>query len=226
MDKDRLKTIFGEKDLTPITLPSGHIAWVLLELDNISIVINDGEKGKRFNDLGHPEEEFIYVLDGYLEYIDGRIAKSGEAVFHIADAPHTGGYSGRLLSIKVLPQIPLPPLDTQIMKTTIIPKEIEPVRGEGFSPDADFKPLAVSRNFSVLLVATNRKNEWIHSRSPGKGIVYCLMGQLEYSDGRTVRENEAICFHPGQSSPDRFISPGPVRFLEIAVPPDPRLLEK
>ncbi len=92
---------------TTVRFPSGSVIKPLIVTDNVSVCMIEAKPGAEFAGPGMPQKEILYVIEGRMEFNDGRVAKRGEAVCNLADIPHPGRYPRRgpirLLEIKSPP---------------------------------------------------------------------------------------------------------------------------
>ena len=65
-----------------------------LATESFSIVMNESEPGSSFTGTVHPEKEIVYVIQGQLEYENGRVVTGGEAIINLPDIPHPGRRGG------------------------------------------------------------------------------------------------------------------------------------
>jgi len=60
----------------------------------LSIVMNESEPGSSFKGTVHPEKEIVYLMQGRLEYDNGRVVDPGEAVINLPNILHPGRRGG------------------------------------------------------------------------------------------------------------------------------------
>jgi quercetin dioxygenase-like cupin family protein len=224
MELDLMKKVFRKGDTEPFeVLPSGHTAWLLAKVDNLTANIFESKQVAEFPSPCHQEEEFIYVLEGHLEYDDGRVARAGEAVYNLPNIPHPGRYTGRLLDILVCPETGTSPPSKDSMSKVIRVGDIE-THGDVMASDIR-RILLITENVSFCITEAQPGTSWVEPGHPEKEIVYILQGQLEYDDGRVVRAGEAIVNFPNVPHPGKRGKQELARLLEIKSPPSSRLLK-
>ena len=107
-----------EKDKKPvrgIILPRSefekdtiHVNLKLKSGYNVGIELTDLTKitvhGCEAGEYRLPEKEIVYVLEGQIEFDDGRVVRVNEAICNLPNIPHSGKYTGieslRILEIK------------------------------------------------------------------------------------------------------------------------------
>jgi quercetin dioxygenase-like cupin family protein len=224
MELALMKKVFRIADIEPFeALPSGHTAWLLTRVGNLSAVILESKQEAEFPSSYHQEEEFIYVLEGNLEYGDGRVAKAGEAVFNLPDSRHTGRYHGRLLCIRVFPEAGKSASDRDLMRQVM--------RKENVKTFYDAKIMSTRRlwaateNFSIVTIESQPGSTFRGIKHPEKEILYLIQGHLEYEDGRVVKDGEAVVNLPGMPHSVGRKGTRLTISLEAKAPADPRILE-
>jgi quercetin dioxygenase-like cupin family protein len=225
MELALMQQVFRIADAEPFeTLPSGHKAWLLAKVDNLSATILETEKEAELPSPCHEEEEFVYVLEGLLLFDDGREARKGEAVYNFPNISHPGKYSGKLLSIKVYPQS-----NTSLPEKTLMD---EVIRMEDAATFYEEKVMTLRRlwlateNFSVVMNESDPESAFKGTVHPEKEIVYVIRGQLEYDNNRVVRAGEAIINLPDMLHPGRRGGTEHIRSFEAKAPADPNLLAR
>lgn len=223
MELDLMKRVFRIGDIEPFeVLPSGHTAWLLAKVDNLAAIIFTSKQLAEFPSPCHREEEFIYVLEGHLEYDDGRVADAGEALYNLPDISHPGRYSGRLLSIMVCPEAGTSPSSEDSMSKVI---RIEDIETHENSMANDIRSiLLITKTASFCITEAKPGTSWMDPGHPEKEIVYLIQGQLEYDDGRVVGAGEAIINLPDIPHPGKRVGHELARLVEIKSPPSSRLL--
>lgn len=224
MELDVMKKVFRIGDIKPFeVLPSGHTAWLLAKVDDLTVNIFESKQKTEFPSSRHQEEEFIYVFEGRLEYEDGRVATFDEAVYNLPHIPHPGRYTGRLLDVLISPKrgTSLPSKDT--MSKIIKVKDID--THEDIMASDIRKILLITENVSFCITEAQPGTSWVEPGHPEKEIVYLMQGKLEYDDGRVVRAGEAIVNLPNIPHPGKRGGRELVRLLEIKSPPSSRLLK-
>lgn len=93
INPDVMKKVIKPEEVEVIHTPTGAMLRPLAVTDNLGICRNERGLGGEFAAHGHPEEEIIYILQGQVDYVDGRVVKANEASFNLSDAPHGGSYS-------------------------------------------------------------------------------------------------------------------------------------
>jgi len=203
--------------------PSGHTAWLLTKVGNLSVVIFESKQKAEFTASCHQEEEFIYVLEGHLEYDDGRVAQAGEAVFNLPDIKHPGRYHGRLLCIRAFPEAGKSSPDNDLM--------CKVMRREDVKTFYDVRVMSTRRlwvateNFSVVMIESQPGSAFQSLKHPEKEIVYLVQGHLEYEDGRVVRDGEAVVNLPDMPHSVSRKGTRPTISFEVKAPADPRILD-
>jgi quercetin dioxygenase-like cupin family protein len=225
MESALMEQVFRIGDTEPYEiLPSGHKAWLLAKVGNLSATIMETEKETEIPSPCHKEEEFVYVLDGWLAYDGGREARSGEAVYNPPDIPHPGKYLGKLLSIKVYPESNMLPPDKVLMNEVIRIEDVESFYEEKVMTTR--RLWIATENFSIVMNESNPGDAFKGTVHPEKEIVYVIQGQIEYDNKRVVRAGEAIInlsdmLHPGRRGGTEHICS-----FETKVPADPKLLAR
>lgn len=224
MELALMKKVFRIVDIEPFeTLPSGHTAWLLTRVGNLSAVILESKQEAEFPSFYHREEEFIYVLQGRLKYNDGRVAKASEAVFNPPDIKHPGRYNGRLLCVRAFPEAGKSAPYKDLMR--------EVMRKENVKTFYDAKIMSTRRlwaateNFSIVTIESQPGSTFQGIKHPEKEILYLIEGHLEYEDGRVVKDGEAVVNLPDMP---HSVSRKGTRLtisLEVKAPADPRILE-
>ena len=204
-------------------LASGQKEWQLAKVDNLSATILESNHETSLRSHEHPEEEFVYVLEGRLAYDYGRIAQAGEAVYNLPNVPHPGRYAGKLLSIKVYPEIGAKTPLRELMKETI---KIDDLKTLTDPINATTRHIwLLTENVSVCMNESLPGSKFMDPGHPEKEIIYVIQGQLEYENGRVVTEGEAIVNLANVPHPGRRGGVKPIRTLEIKSPCSSRLLE-
>jgi quercetin dioxygenase-like cupin family protein len=224
MELALMKKVFRIADIEPFeALPSGHTAWLLTKVDNLSVVILETKQEAEFPSSYHPEEEFIYVLQGRLEYDDGRVAKASEAVFNLPDINHPGRYNGRLLCIRAFPEAGKSAANKDLMR--------EVMRKENVKTFYDARIMSTRRlwaateTFSIVTIESQPGSTFQGIKHPEKEILYLIQGHLEYEDGRVVKDGEAVVNLPGMPHSVSRKGLRPTVSLEAKAPADPKILE-
>jgi quercetin dioxygenase-like cupin family protein len=224
MESALMEQVFRIGDTEPYEiLPSGHKAWLLAKVGNLSATIMETEKETEIPSPCHKEEEFVYVLDGWLAYDGGREARSGEAVYNPPDISHPGKYLGKLLSIKVYPESNTSQPDKALTGDVINIKNIKTLT-DSFNATTR-RIWLLTENMSVCMNESRPGTEFVDPGHPEKEIIYVINGQIEYDNGRIVKDGEAIINlavvpHPGKRNGTKVM-----RTLEIKTPCSSRLLE-
>jgi quercetin dioxygenase-like cupin family protein len=224
MELDLMKKVFRIRDTEPYeVLPSGHTAWLLAKVDNLTANIFESNQVAEFPSPCHQEEEFIYVLEGHLECDDGRIARAGDAVYNLPNTPHPGRYKGRLLDILVSSEKGMSAPSSDLGKKVIRSEDAETGKDAMAS---DFRTvLLITENASFCISEAQPGTSWVDPGHPEREIVYFMQGQAEYEDGRVVRAGEAIVNFPNVPHPGKRGDEEPVRLFEVKSPPSSRLLK-
>jgi len=224
MELALMKKVFRIADIEPFeAFPSGHTAWLLTKVDNLSAIILETKQEAEFPSSCHQEEEFIYVLEGHLEYVDGRVAHAGEAVFNLPNIKHPGRYNGLLLCIRAFPEAGRPVLRKDLMR--------EVMRKENVKTFYDSRIMSTRRlwaateTFSIVTIESQPGSTFQGIKHPEKEILYLIQGHLEYEDGRVVKDGEAVV---NLSDMPHSVSRKGVRptiSLEAKAPADPKILQ-
>jgi len=218
-----MEKVYRIPDVPCETLPGGGKSWLLAKVGNLSATIMESEGQTTIHHDTGAEEEFVYVLEGHLAYDDGRIARTGEAVYNLPNFPHPGTYAGKLLSIKVLPELMTKSPRRELMSGII--------RIDGLKTLTDPANTTIRRiwllkeNVSVCMNESQPGSEFIDPGHPEQEIIYVIQGQLEYDNGRIVRDGEAIINLSDVPHPGRRGGAKPIRTLEIKSPCSSRLLQ-
>lgn len=219
-----MKKVFRIGDTQPFeALPSGHTAWLLTRVGNLSAVILESKRKTEFPSSYHQEEEFIYVLQGRLEYDDGRVAKASEAVFNLPHIKHPSRYDGRLLCIRAFPEAGKSAANKDLMR--------EVMRKENVKTFYDARIMSTRRlwaateTFSIVTIESQPGSTFQGIKHPEKEILYLIQGHLEYEDGRVVKDGESVVNLPDMP---HSVSRKGARLtisLEAKAPADPKILE-
>lgn len=225
MEQDLMERVFRIGDIEPFeALPSGHKAWLLAQVGNLSAVILQSKGETKFPSPCHEEEEFIYVLEGSLAYEDGRVAGAGEAVYNLPSVAHPGKYVGRLLSIRVYPEIPTWGSSRGMMERVI---KLEDVQTFYEAKVMTTRRLwLATENFSVVMNESQPGSRFRGVIHPEKEIVYVVHGQLGYENGRVVRDGEAVINLPDVLHPGQRGGTEPICSIEVKAPAAPQLLAR
>lgn len=224
MDLELMERVYRQRDTDPTeVLASGHRAWLLAKVDNLSATILEcNEETKLPRDI-HEEEEFVYVLSGQVAYNDGRIALAGEGVYNLPKEPHPGKYVGKLLSVKVYPVPNTVTPKVEVMKKVI---RIEDLKTLTDPLNATTRRIwLMTDNVSVCMNESRPGSRFVDPGHPEKEIIYVIQGQLEYDNGRIVRDGEAIVNLANVPHPGRRGGTKTIRTLEIKSPCSSRLLQ-
>jgi len=220
MNQDLMGRVFRRGDSEPMEkLPSGHTAWLLAAVENLSATIMESQQQA---DLppALEAEEFVYVLEGRLEYEDGRVAETGEAVFNLPGEPRSGKYAGRLLAIRVVPVLDSAPANKELMSKVFRERELQTF----FDTRAmtTRRLWTVTENVSIVMNESEQDSVFRDIGHPQKEIIYVIRGHIEYDDGRTIRDGEAVVNLPDRPHPGKRLTK--VRSFETKVPAPPDLL--
>jgi len=219
-----MKIVFRIGDTEPFeALPSGHTAWLLTRVGNLSAVILESKREAEFPPSYHREEEFIYVLEGYLEYEDGRVAKAGEAVFNLPNIKNQGRYNGRLLCIRAFPETGKSVLCKDLMHEVMRKENVKTFYDDRIMSTR--RLWAATETFSIVTIESQPGSTFQGIKHPEKEILYLIQGHLEYEDGRVVKDGDAVVNLPDMP---HSVSRKGARLtisLEAKAPPDPRILE-
>ena len=223
MDLTLMEKVYRIPETEPFeVLPSGHKAWLLAKVDNLSATILKSERETPLPSYLHKEEEFVYVLQGRLAYDDGRVAQAGEAVYNLPNVPHPGTYAGKLLSIKVFPEPNTTIPSSELMNNVI---RIENLKTITDPLNATTRRIwLLTDNTSVCMNESQPGSRYVDPGHPEKEIIYVIQGQLEYDNGRIVTAGEAIINLANVPHPGRRGGTKPIRTLEIKSPCSSRLL--
>jgi quercetin dioxygenase-like cupin family protein len=224
MELALMKKVFRIADIEPFeTLPSGHTAWLLTKVGNLSAVIFETKQEAELPSSYHQEEEFIYVLQGGLAYDDGRVAKASEAVFNLPAINHPGRYNGRLLCIRAFPEPGKAAANKDLMR--------EVMRKESVKTFYDARIMSTRRlwaateTFSIVTIESQPGSTFQGIKHPEKEILYLIQGHLEYEDGRVIKDGEAVVNLPDM--PHSVCRKGTrlTISLEAKAPADPKILD-
>ena len=223
MEPTLMKKVFRITDAEPFeVLPSGHKAWFLAKVENLSATIMETEQEAEFPSPRHEEEEFVYVLDGWLAYDDGRVAGAGEAVYNLPDIPHPGKYAGKLLSLKVYPKsntaLPNKSLMSNVIKIGDLKTLSDPTSA------ATRRIWLLTDNMSVCMNESQPGSRFIDPGHPENEIIYVIHGQLEFDNGRVVTDGEANINLANLPHSGKRGGTKPIRTLETKSPCSSRLL--
>lgn len=224
MELALMKKVFRITDSEPFeSLPSGHTAWLLVRVGNLSAMILESKQEAEFPSSNHREEEFIYVLQGDLEFDDGRLAGVDEALFNLPDTKHPGRYHGRLLCIRALPKTGESPLDQELMRRVMRKETVKTLYDPRIMSTR--RLWVATENFSIVTIESQPGSTFQGLKHPEKEILYLLQGHLEYEDGRVVKDGEAVVNLPDMV---HSVSRKGTRLtisLEAKAPADPGILE-
>ena len=225
MDLKLMEKVYRIGETEPFEVhPSGHKAWLLAKVGNLSATIMESEKETPITSHLHEEEEFVYVLEGRLAYNDGRVAQAGEAVYNLPNVPHPGAYVGKLLSIKVYPEPNTKPSDKAFMNKVM---ELENVDSFYEEKVMTLRRLwLATESFSIVMNESEPGSSFKGTVHPEKEIVYVIQGQLEYDNGRVVTSGQAIINLPDAPHPGRRGGTEHIRSFEAKAPADPKLLAR
>ncbi len=224
-----MEKVFRLGDFERVKIPSsGSTQWLLARTDHLSVYILENRSGAEFVGSGHPGEELVYVLQGQIEYEDGRVVNAREAVFNLPNIPCRGRYVGiepiQLLKIRVRPWPESSTPSTDLMKKVIKLKDIEPSKRP--TSGSLQRIVVLTENVSVCCLENRPVRELPEPGHPEEEIIYVLQGQIEYENGRLVGAGEALCNLPDLPHPARYVGTEPIRIIEIKSPPDHRLSVK
>ncbi len=225
METDIMKKVFKQEDSEPVRLPSsGSMQWLLAKNGHLSLYILKSKPGIEFTAICIPDEELIYVLQGIIEYEDGRVVGANEAVFNLPNTVCRGRYVGteaiQLLILRVRPRVGASPLSPNLMKKVIKLEDIESFRRP--TSGSWQRVVSLTPNASVCYLENHPVKELPDLGHPEEEIVYVLQGRVEYENGRVVRTGEAICNLPDRPHFARYTGTEPIRSIEIKSPPDRR----
>ena len=224
MELALMKKVFRIGNIEPFeALPSGHTAWLLARVGNLSAVILGSKGEAEFPSSCHEEEEFIYVLHGHLEYDDGRVAKAGQAVLNLPDIKHPGRYSGRLLCIRALPEAGKSAPDKDLMRKVMRKENIKTFYDANIMSTR--RLWAATDTFSIVTIESQPGSTFQGIKHPEKEILYLIQGHLEYEDGRVVKDGEAVVNLPDMPHSVSRKGTKLTISLEAKAPGDPRILE-
>ena len=216
---DIMRKVLRLDDVEP-KISAGSTEWLLARTKHLSLYVLKSNSVKEFTQLGHPEEEIVYVLQGQVEYDNGRLAKSGEAVVNLPNTPCSGKYIGIepvwLLKVRVRPWPKSQPASKDLMKRVIKLKDIEVKTRESGSL---LQVVVLTGNASVCYVQNNFVKEFTQLGHPEEEIVYVLQGQIGYDNGRLANSGEALVNLPNTPHPGRYIGTEPTVILEMKSPP-------
>ena len=228
MKTDIMKRVFKQEDSEPVKLPSsGSIQWLLAKNGHLSLYILENRPGVKFTDIRIPDEELIYVLQGGIEYEDGRVVGANEAVFNLPNTACRGRYVGteaiRLLIMKIRLRVGDSPPSSDLMKKVIKLKDLEPFKRP--TSGSQQRVVLLTANASVCHLENHPFKELPDVGHPEEEIVYVLQGRVEYENGRVVRAGEAICNLPDRPHFARYTGTEPIRIIEVKSPPDHRYFQ-
>jgi hypothetical protein len=222
MDLSITGRVFDPRNLKPERLPSGLDGWLLVEFDNLALNILESKTKLDFSVPKCAVEEVVYVVKGYLEYSDGRIARAGEALVNVPDTPQQGSYVGKLASFRVRPETHLPKADPDLAKRVIKVNDIVPIQPVPGSRRY-VKVIVVTGNFSLALIERETtggvRAKEVSTSHPEKEIIYMLQGQLTYDNGRVLNPGRAIVNLSNFDHPNADTGEEYSHFLEMKVPP-------
>jgi quercetin dioxygenase-like cupin family protein len=214
------RTLWRQGMAKPVTLRSGATLWPMGGIENVSAYIIEGKPGLKFEEKGHPDEVFVYVLEGLVLWTTGRNARKDEAIFNCPNTPYSGQYVGtetiKLLVIRVSPKPGATPADPALMKKVIRVADVEGVKLP-FATGTLRRRLVETGNFGVSV-----GENWPVMEFEDKGhwdpeIVFGLEGKLEYLDGRTVRPGDMVTNAYNVPHPGRYAGLHPrVRVIECS----------
>lgn len=224
MELALMKKVFRIADIEPFeSLPSGHTAWVLTRVGNLSAVILESKREVQFPSLCHQEEEFVYVLEGNLAYDDGRIVSAGEAVFNLPDIKHPGKYEGRLLCIRALPEEGSSTPYKDLMRKVFRKENVKTFYDANIMSTR--RLWAATENLSIVTIESQPGSTFQGIKHPEKEILYLIQGHLEYADGRVVRDGEAVVNLADMLHSVTRKGMRTTISLEAKAPADPRILK-
>ena len=84
---------------------------VLFRGDALMVALTELDPGASWLRSSHPEEEVVYVIQGRLEYEDGRVVTTGMLTVNLAMQDHPGRSAGE--GVTVLLEVYAPPPPTQ-----------------------------------------------------------------------------------------------------------------
>jgi quercetin dioxygenase-like cupin family protein len=93
MSNEIMKLVIKTDELVPFEQPQGFLNRLLAVVDGFSVMVTESVPGTTF-DAVHPEAELIYVLQGEIEYDNGRKVKANEAVVNLPNLRHSGTTAG------------------------------------------------------------------------------------------------------------------------------------
>jgi len=226
MEEELMSKVFTIKDTEPFqVLPSGHTAWLLASVGNLSVQIIESKTAGQPVEFPAPsgEEEFIYVLRGHVQYDDGRTARMGEAVYNPPDLSSPSKYSGQLLRIAVFTES----RGTQPRKDLLgMVFNVDNVKSFYDDKAMTTRRLwVVTQNMSIVMNESQPGTRFVDTGHPEKEIIYVIRGCLEYDNGRTVTDGEAVVNLPDKLHPGRRCGTAPTRSFEAKTPAPERLLE-
>jgi quercetin dioxygenase-like cupin family protein len=220
IDNDVMKQVFQVGGAKPVVLPSGSTQWKVAEIGPLSLYVVDNMPGAAFSEKGHPEEVLAFVLEGQVTYDNGRVARAGEAAFHLPDTAYGGRYAGcesvRVVLVKAMPKPGSKSPQKSLMEKPIRPHDIAPFRRP---PTGSVQRILVATDtFSVCYLENAPVIEFPEPGHPEMEIIYVLAGKVEYTDGRIVRPGEAACNIANMPHEARYAGTQPIRLLEIDAP--------
>ena len=226
LEEELMSKVFTIKDTEPFqVLPSGHTAWLLASVGNLSVQIIESKTAGQPVEFPAPsgEEEFIYVLRGHVQYDDGRTARMGEAVYNPPDLSSPSKYSGQLLRIAVFTES----RGTQPRKDLLgMVFNVDNVKSFYDDKAMTTRRLwVVTQNMSIVMNESQPGTRFVDTGHPEKEIIYVIRGCLEYDNGRTVTDGEAVVNLPDKLHPGRRCGTAPTRSFEAKTPAPERLLE-
>ena len=220
MELSDMERVYRIGDSNPFeVLPSGHSAWLLVKAGDLSVIIFESKHEVELPSSYRKGEEFVYVLQGHLDYDDGRTARAGEAVVNLADTSQSGRYVGSLLIIRVLPKSVAS--EWYPGSKVIRIEDVKTFYDAGVMTTR--RLWAATENFSICICESQPGSSFGGASHPEKEIMYVLQGQLQYEDGRVAKEGEAVINLPDMPhSVRREIL---TRTFEAKAPADPKILK-
>jgi quercetin dioxygenase-like cupin family protein len=97
LDAGLMKQVVRLDDLKPNRRAgSGSYARLVYGSESVAIEVAENRPVLELVDMGHPENEIVYVLRGKIEYLNGpgRVVRPGECVTNVPNLPHPMRYVG------------------------------------------------------------------------------------------------------------------------------------
>lgn len=113
-DKDLMGTVIRRENIKTFydsKIMSTRRLWLATEI--FSVVMIESQPGSTFKGNQHPEKEIVYLVQGHLEYEDGRVVRDGEAIINLSNVPHSVSRKGTRPTISF--EIKAPP-DPHVFK--------------------------------------------------------------------------------------------------------------